>query len=155
MIKADHLRRAVDGLQKQFVALHGHEAFLPRRKFPMSNALFHRLIASYALPDAPLLRASLLAVLCLLYVGGFRTAELVAYLPDRATWLTRASFLWVIGGVATKSPTPQQLQTLAVGDRCEASPRQSKCDATGEVWGDRPVALAYLDVPGNAAKALA
>eukprot|EP00965_Chrysotila_dentata_P004394 142727-Pleurochrysis_carterae.AAC.1 len=40
-----------------------------------------------------------------------------------------------------------------MGDRCEVSPRQIKCDVTGEVWGDRPVALAYLDVPGNAAKA--
>eukprot|EP00965_Chrysotila_dentata_P090066 2972477-Pleurochrysis_carterae.AAC.1 len=68
MIKAEHLRRAVDGLQQQFVARHGHEALLPRRKFPMSNALFHRLIASSALPEAPLLRTSLLAVLCLLYV---------------------------------------------------------------------------------------
>eukprot|EP00965_Chrysotila_dentata_P112289 3712329-Pleurochrysis_carterae.AAC.1 len=61
MIKADHLRREADGLQQQFVALHGHDALLPRRKFPMSNAFFHRLIASSALPEAPLLRASLLA----------------------------------------------------------------------------------------------
>eukprot|EP00965_Chrysotila_dentata_P095557 3158308-Pleurochrysis_carterae.AAC.1 len=98
MIKADHLRRAVDGLQQQFFALHDHEALLPRRKFPMYNALVHRLIASSALPEAPLLCASLLAVLCLLYVGGFRKAELVAYLSDRATWLTCASLLWVIGG---------------------------------------------------------
>eukprot|EP00965_Chrysotila_dentata_P243996 6205722-Pleurochrysis_carterae.AAC.1 len=109
-----------------------------------------------ALPEAPLLRASLLAVLCLLYVSGFRKAELIVYIPDRATWLTRALLLCVIaGGVATKHPTPQQLQALAVGDRCEVSPRQSKCDATGEVWGGRPVTLAYLDVPGNAAMALA
>eukprot|EP00965_Chrysotila_dentata_P045903 1525738-Pleurochrysis_carterae.AAC.1 len=44
---------------------------------------------------------------------------------------------------------------MCIRDRCEVSPRQSKCDATGEVWGDRPIALAYLDMPGNAAKALA
>eukprot|EP00965_Chrysotila_dentata_P244175 6205814-Pleurochrysis_carterae.AAC.1 len=61
----------------------------------------------------------------------------------------------VIGGVATRRPMPQQLQALALGDRCEVSPRQSKCDATVKIWGDRPVALAYLDVPDNAAKALA
>eukprot|EP00965_Chrysotila_dentata_P186028 6141958-Pleurochrysis_carterae.AAC.1 len=42
-----------------------------------------------------------------------------------------------------------------MGDKCEFSPRQSKCDATGEIWGDRPIALAYIDVPGNAANALA
>eukprot|EP00965_Chrysotila_dentata_P094250 3115905-Pleurochrysis_carterae.AAC.1 len=66
----------------------------------------------------------------------------------------RASLLWVIGGVSTKHPAPQQLHALAAGDRCAVSPRRSKCDATGEVWGDRPIALAYADVPGNVAKAL-
>eukprot|EP00965_Chrysotila_dentata_P164448 5429662-Pleurochrysis_carterae.AAC.1 len=113
----------------------------------MSNALFHRLITSSAMPEAPLLRASLLATLCLLCVSGFRKAELVAYLPGRKTWLTC--------GVSTKHPTPQQLHALSTGDRCEVSPRQSKCDATGEVWGDRPIALAYADVSGNGARALA
>eukprot|EP00965_Chrysotila_dentata_P254351 6211840-Pleurochrysis_carterae.AAC.6 len=94
--------------------------------------------------------------MCVLYVSGFRKAELVAYLPERATWLTRASLLRVIGDVSTKHPTPQQLQALAMlGDRCEIFPGQSKCDATGEVMGNRPIALAYVDVPGNAAKALA
>eukprot|EP00965_Chrysotila_dentata_P089638 2959372-Pleurochrysis_carterae.AAC.1 len=60
----------------------------------MSNTLFHRLIASPALPEAPLRRASLLATLCLLYVSGFRKAKLIAYLPERRTWLTHASLLW-------------------------------------------------------------
>eukprot|EP00965_Chrysotila_dentata_P211492 6186492-Pleurochrysis_carterae.AAC.2 len=86
---------------------------------------------------------------------GFRKAELVAYLPKRKTWLTRASLLWLIGRVSTKHPTPLQLEALSAGDRCGVSPRQSKCDATGEVWGDRLIALAYIVVPGNAAKALA
>eukprot|EP00965_Chrysotila_dentata_P166641 5501744-Pleurochrysis_carterae.AAC.1 len=67
---------------------------LPWRKFLMSHSVFHRLIVSPALPNAPLLRASLLATMCVLYVSGFRKAELVAYLPQRATWLTRASLLW-------------------------------------------------------------
>eukprot|EP00965_Chrysotila_dentata_P044855 1490342-Pleurochrysis_carterae.AAC.1 len=35
------------------------------------------------------------------------------------------------------------------------SPRQSKSNARGEVWGKRPMALAYANVPGNAARALA
>eukprot|EP00965_Chrysotila_dentata_P166007 5481111-Pleurochrysis_carterae.AAC.1 len=82
----------------------------------MSNALFHSLIASSAILEAPLLRASLLATFCLLYVSGCRKAELVAYLPERKTWLTRASLLWVIGGVSIKHLTPQQLHALAAGD---------------------------------------
>eukprot|EP00965_Chrysotila_dentata_P247955 6208053-Pleurochrysis_carterae.AAC.1 len=46
----------------------------------MPHNLFHRLsIASSALPEAPLLRASLLATMCVLYVSGFRKADLVAY----------------------------------------------------------------------------
>eukprot|EP00965_Chrysotila_dentata_P065107 2158158-Pleurochrysis_carterae.AAC.2 len=87
MIKAEHLRRAVDGLQQQFVALHGPEALLrnsSRRKLSMSRALFYRLIASPALPEAPLLRAGLLVTMCVLYVSGFCKAELVACLPGRS-----------------------------------------------------------------------
>eukprot|EP00965_Chrysotila_dentata_P075614 2497250-Pleurochrysis_carterae.AAC.2 len=134
MVKAEHLRRAVDGLQEQFVVLHGHEALLPRRKFPMSNALFHRLIASSAMPEAPLLRASLLATLCPLYVSGFRKAELIAY--------------------TCRSGRPGSRAPRSSG--CEVSSRQNKCDATDESWGRHtPIALAYADVPGNAAKALA
>eukprot|EP00965_Chrysotila_dentata_P213417 6187613-Pleurochrysis_carterae.AAC.3 len=52
-------------------------------------------------------------------------------------------------------PMPRQLEALPAGDMCEVPPRQSKCDAIDEVWGDRPIALAYVDVPGNVAKALA
>eukprot|EP00965_Chrysotila_dentata_P008677 282287-Pleurochrysis_carterae.AAC.2 len=76
-------------------------------------------------------------------------------MPERATWLTYATLLWVIGRVTTKLPTLVYLTSLAPGNRCDVSPRQSKCDATGEVWGDRPIALAYAYVPGNAARALA
>eukprot|EP00965_Chrysotila_dentata_P100998 3336407-Pleurochrysis_carterae.AAC.3 len=79
-----------------------------------------------------------------------RTCQNVA-----ATWLTRSSLLWVIGGVFTKQSTLQQLQALSVGDRCEIFSRQSKYNATGEVWSDRPIALAYVNVPGNTANALA
>eukprot|EP00965_Chrysotila_dentata_P088239 2913730-Pleurochrysis_carterae.AAC.1 len=86
------------------------------RKFPMFNALFHRLLASSAMPEAPLLRTSLLATLCLLYVSSFCNAELIAYLPERKTWLTRASLLWVIRGVSTKHPTLRQLEALPAGD---------------------------------------
>eukprot|EP00965_Chrysotila_dentata_P018061 600068-Pleurochrysis_carterae.AAC.1 len=80
MIGAERLRRAVDGLRQQFIALHGHEALLPPRKFSMSHInLFCLLIASPALPEAPFFRASLLATMCVLYVSGFHKAELVAY----------------------------------------------------------------------------
>eukprot|EP00965_Chrysotila_dentata_P262994 6214728-Pleurochrysis_carterae.AAC.4 len=89
-----------------FAVLHGHKANLPRRKFPMSITLFYRLIALPAFPKSSLLCASLLAILCLLYVSGFRKVELIAYLPERATWLMRASLLWVIGGISTEHPTP-------------------------------------------------
>eukprot|EP00965_Chrysotila_dentata_P064542 2140194-Pleurochrysis_carterae.AAC.2 len=90
MIKSEHLQQAVDGLQQRFVAKHGHEALLPRRK----------------------LRASFAATLCclLLYLSGFRKAELVAYMPERATLFTGASLLRVIWSLPTKQPTTLQLQ---------------------------------------------
>eukprot|EP00965_Chrysotila_dentata_P007675 250223-Pleurochrysis_carterae.AAC.2 len=156
MIKVEHLRRAVDGLQQQFVALRGHESFLPRCKFPMPHDLFHCLIASSALSKAPLLRASLLDTMCVLYSVAFvRPKSLKTCRSVRRGLLVHRSCECLIGRVSTKHPTPQQLEALSVGGRCKISPRQSKCDATGEVWGNRPIALAYVDVPGNAAKALA
>eukprot|EP00965_Chrysotila_dentata_P080764 2664827-Pleurochrysis_carterae.AAC.2 len=36
MVKAEHLCRAVDGLQQQFVVLHGHEALLSRTRVSFS-----------------------------------------------------------------------------------------------------------------------
>eukprot|EP00965_Chrysotila_dentata_P023907 792616-Pleurochrysis_carterae.AAC.1 len=62
----------------------------------------------------------------------FYKAELIAYVPERKTWLTRASLLWVIRGVSTMHLTLRQLQALSAEDGCEVFPRQSKCDATGE-----------------------
>eukprot|EP00965_Chrysotila_dentata_P254289 6211822-Pleurochrysis_carterae.AAC.7 len=132
MVKAEQLRRAVDGLHQRFF-FHAHEALLPRRKYPMSNAHFHRFITSLALPEAPLLRASLLAKLCLLYVSGFCKAELTAYLPERTTLLTRASLLWVIGGVFHQAP----LTATAGGPLCRRqmrslpAPEQMRCDGRG------------------------
>eukprot|EP00965_Chrysotila_dentata_P212644 6187156-Pleurochrysis_carterae.AAC.6 len=84
----------------------------------MSHNLFHRLVASSALPEASLLRASLMATMCVLYVSGFRKADRVAYLPERATWLTRASLLWVMGGSPPSTPrrssfTPSRWETGA------------------------------------------
>eukprot|EP00965_Chrysotila_dentata_P007224 234669-Pleurochrysis_carterae.AAC.1 len=58
----------------------------------------------------------------------------LTWMPERKTWLTRASLLWVIGGVSTKQhPTPRQLEALSAGDRGKISMHQSKWDATGEV----------------------
>eukprot|EP00965_Chrysotila_dentata_P170471 5627257-Pleurochrysis_carterae.AAC.1 len=155
MIKAEHLRRAVDGLQQQFVVLHRHEALLSRRKFSMPNALSHRLLASSAMPESPASSRKPPCYALSALRQWFSQSRAHRVFVGRKTWLTRALLLWVIGGVSTKHPTPQQLHALSAGDWCEVSPRQSKCDATGEVWGDRPIALAYADVPCNAAKALA
>eukprot|EP00965_Chrysotila_dentata_P260715 6214010-Pleurochrysis_carterae.AAC.4 len=66
-----------------------------RRKFPLARTLFFRLIASPALPFAPLLRASLVAMLYVLYASAFRKAELVACMLERKTWLRQACFLLV------------------------------------------------------------
>eukprot|EP00965_Chrysotila_dentata_P072120 2382958-Pleurochrysis_carterae.AAC.1 len=137
-IKAEYLRRAVDGLQQQSILLHGHQPLLPRRKFLLSLSL--RSPSCDALP--PLRHCFLL---CRTHCPPACASDL-AYASVAATGY---------GGVSTKHPTPKQLEALSAGDRCEIYPRQSKCDATGKVWGDRTIALAYVDVPGNAAKALA
>ena len=97
---------------------------------------------------------SLTAVFCLLYVSGFRKAELVDH-GEGLTYLTRSSLRWHCGGVETRDPTREQLLALRPGDWVEVWPRQSKCDFTGEVWGDKPVFCHYGNEDGNACRAIA
>eukprot|EP00965_Chrysotila_dentata_P194222 6176235-Pleurochrysis_carterae.AAC.1 len=73
MVKAEHLRRTVDGLQQR---LSRSTATRPSFRGVSSPCQMPSSTASSppqpSLPEAQLLRASLLATLCLLYLSGFR-----------------------------------------------------------------------------------
>eukprot|EP00965_Chrysotila_dentata_P052163 1730844-Pleurochrysis_carterae.AAC.2 len=90
---------------------------------------FSRLIASSAMPEAVLLRASLLATFTSALRQWFsqsRAHRLLAGTKDLAH-ARLAPLGDMIRGVSTKHPTPQQLHALSAGNGCEVSPRQSKC----------------------------
>ena len=122
----------------------------------MTYDVFMKLLAVAAAQGAgtTLAGTSLLAMFCLLYVTGFRKAEIIDC-GAGPTYLMRSSLVWNIGGVALRDPTAAQYRSLKPGDYVEVWPRQSKCDATGEVWGALKIICSWGTYEGNACRALA
>ena len=161
MVPFRAVRACLNGLLRQFIRRHGAEALIPRRKKPMHHGLFMLLLSLTAVrvgtlhwTATGLFGHSLRAVICLMYVTGFRKAELVDH-GEGLTYLTRSSLRWCIRGVkGIRDPTAAELRSVGPGDYVEVWPRQSKCDFTGEVWGDKPVFLHWSSDAGNACAAL-
>jgi hypothetical protein len=161
MVPLKFVREVLKGLVQIFIQTHGAEALLPKRKAPIPFSVFIKLtavetvrIGSRVWNANSTLGVSTLAMICLLWSTGFRKAEIVD--NARGTHLRRSSLKWCIAGRLVESPSIAQLQSLKEGcDYVEVWPRQSKCDATGEVWGDKKIFLAYYNTPGNACAALA
>jgi hypothetical protein len=152
------------GLRRRFVQRHGHEALLVRRKRPISYDMLRMLleVTAVSLPGGrtwhrnSLLGVSTAAMICLLYSGGFRKAEIVSG-PEGCMPLLFSSLTWHLGGVTyAATPPAKKLRFPQSGDYVAVAPRVSKCDITGEIWGDKPVYLHYIEGQvGNAFLALA
>ena len=161
LIPLKFVRLTLKGLLQRFVRAHGHEALLPDRKWPIPHSVFVQLLrltsVSYGATRwtaSSLLGKSTLAMICLLYASGFRKAEITDH-GAGLTYLTRSSVRWVIAGVAYSDPSIAMLAKRGVGTYAEVLPRQSKCDFTGEVWGDKPTFHHWAAAEGNACEALA
>ena len=102
-----------------------------------------------------LLGSSTLAMICICYGSGFRKAEITTY-DARSTPLTFASLVWHLDGTDYTDYPPERLLTHPT-QLCYVAvyPRESKCDFTGEIWGDKPSYHHYSDQVGNAFAALA
>ena len=140
------VRRVLAALVKKFIALHGPDAILPRRKEPLDAPRIARILA---LADgtrisarntidwkAPLFRV-FKALLCSGFAAAFRKAELIpaSCETDVNQYLTRASISWVIKGVPTAYPNAEQLAALQTGDYCVIKPPLLKNDAFGLHFG--------------------
>ena len=165
MVPSVGVRSTLDALKARFVRRHGHEALMPKRKSPIMFPLFSQLLLLTSVPLSAtrvwnadsLLGLSTLAMICMLYSSGFRKAEIVSG-PWHTHPLTFASLSWNLGGQVwgRRRPPDALLLRPRPGDFVQVFPRESKCDSTGEVWGDRPAYLHFSDDEvGNAFKALA
>jgi integrase len=156
-----YVRSTLTGLLRRFIRVHGHEALLPDRKWPLPHGHFISLlrlkrikVGSTYWEAESLLGQSTLAMICLLYAAGFRKAEITDH-GGGVTYLTRSSLRWFIKGKFYYEPAAKLLSSLSPGDYVEVWPRQSKCDFTGEVWGDKPTFHHWSPVEGNACAMLA
>ena len=161
MVPLKFIRITLRGMLQRFVRVHGHEALVPDRKWPMSHRIFTQLLTlscakcgSGTWQSSSLLGVSTLAMICLLYASGFRKAEITSH-GSGLSYLTRSSLRWVIGGCPCADPSGARLAAAGPGSYVEVYPRESKCDFTGEIWGDKPTAHHWGSEPGNAFCALA
>ena len=160
LVSLKYVRMTLRGLLQRFVRVHGHEALLPDRKWPLPFEVFIGLIqlrqvkfgATVWHADS-LFGLSTIAALCLLYASGFRKAEITDH-GAGLSYLTRSSVIWIIGGQRYKSPNAAVLMSAGQGDYAEVWPRQSKCDFTGEVWGAFATFHHFSTEEGNAFRAL-
>ena len=162
MVSLNCVRPTLKGLYQKFIDTHGIEALRVQQKHPISYDILTKLlrVKSVALGRQgtwsadDLQGVSTRAVICLLYTTGFRKAEVVR--TPLNSHLTRSSVTWVISGhKISNGPSAIELMRLRTSDYCVILPNLSKCDATGEVWGHKPIFLPYRDEPGNACHALA
>jgi hypothetical protein len=149
------------GLIQLFIREHGPEALIPRRKAPLTFSIFQALIAlqsvtvgSMRWSSDSVLGVSTIAMMCLLWSSGFRKAEIVD--NAKGSYLTRASLRWFINGTYVSTPNALHFQQMREGvSYVEVWPKQSKCDATGEIWGGQKTFHTYHKRPGNCCAALA
>ena len=160
------VRRVLEALVKKFIALHGAEAILPKRKEPLDAVRIARMLAvadgtklsarSTVDWNTPLFRV-VKALLCTGFAAAFRKAELIpaSSVTDINHYLTRASVSWILGGEAVAFPSAEQLAAITVGDYCALKPPLLKNDAFGLHFGWKPIWLPVGNSTTNAARAIA
>ena len=163
MVPFTLLSQVMRGLKQRFVERHGHEALLVQRKYPLFYVHLVGLLAvvsvllpgNYLWEADSLLGCSTLAMVSLCYSSGFRKAEITTF-DARSTPLTFGSLVWHLNGVDYSDLPPSNLlRHPTYFDYVSVYPRQSKCDYTGEIWGDKPSYHHYSTTVGNAFVALA
>ena len=150
--------RRCDLLLRDYVAMHGPEALVPRRREPLTNPLIAGLLN---LPEDTVLGprskvqwshpnfSSLRAMFATFAQTGFRKAELslaegVAFGKIHASL---ANVRWLIGGKIYEAPTAEQLRSLSDGDFCLLTPPLSKSDQFGLHWGASTIYLRFYSSP--------
>ena len=163
MVPFTLLSQVMKGLKRRFVERHGHEALLANRKRPLFYKHLVSLLAvsSVLLPGGvmwqagSLLGVSTTAMICLCYSSGFRKAEITTF-DSRSTPLVFSSLVWHLQGTEYFGQPPFHLLRSPTDICCVAVyPRQSKCDFTAEIWGDKPSYHHFSPALGNAFCALA
>ena len=177
-VRAAHLRRnvrlpdapcvakAMRGLLKQYVRVHGVASLLPHRKEPIENrhcrAIYElpegtKLSATLALEWGSLATVAFVALLNMLRAAGMRKSDLLPVTPEEfdRSHVTRSHVEYIIAGRRVRDPSAALLRGLREGDRLLLRPGCSKADPLALTFGDKEIPINWHDSPLNAAKAFA
>ena len=155
-------RTVLNGMEQAHMLVHGKRSLLPRRKEPVPDSV---LAGIYNIVEGtkcgPLVAGShdferLLDAISILEDTGMRKIEL-ARAPEELflQCLTWEDITWRCGDQIIANPTDEQLATLGPRWCVLILPPNSKCDATGETWGNKPIPIPWEAHEGNAVVRLA
>jgi hypothetical protein len=146
------VNKVVDSLKKQYIALHGPEGLMPKRREPFSGDMVDRMLGApnglkFGSRSNPLLRwdswlgINLAAAIAVSRAGGFRLAE-IALAPDEnfdASRMSRASLFFILGGTLLRHPSAEQLHAASDGDQAGLLVGVAKNDQFVEHFGPHPL----------------
>jgi len=148
-------------MNQAYMRIHGKRSLMPKRKEPMPDQVIQgfyglpagqRFGAMRARPDDHNFQTFLDAV-STLEDTGLRKAELIRQQEDlymRCLDWSDVAFLCRKGKITT-TPTRKQLRKMDTTCCVVITPTVSKCDATGEHWGNNPIPLPWENDERNSA----
>jgi len=156
--KFKYTRQVLSGMSQAFMAVHGKDSLRPRRKEALPDAAYG---AMFRIPRGTVIGSmrvggasfeTLLDAVSLLDDTGMRKAEVVSQPAD--TFLKCMVWFdvnWFIQGREVARPSLEQLMSMTKHCYVLITPTNSKCDATGEVWGTHPMSIPFADHRSNGA----
>ena len=159
-------RTVLKGMKEGYLAVYGKRSLLPKRKEPIPNALRE---VCYSPPLGTMLGrtpandsshdfVSLLDMISLLEDTGLRKDECVTQPDERyLRCLTWGDIAWKLrADYVTSYPTDRELKKqLTRQSSLYLQPPNSKCDVTGEVWGNKLIPIPWAKSRRNAARRIA
>jgi hypothetical protein len=152
-------RLMLKGMSEAYLAIHGKESLKARRKEGMPDSVRDGI---FAIPDGTRLSSltfrrgthntdTILDVISVLQDTGLRKAEVVE--PVGSLYLRCQSWgdiAWMVDGHIHVTLSDGGLSNVGQHITLIIIPTNSKCDATGEHWGNKPIPIPYEDAQHNA-----
>ena len=152
-------RQVLKGMCEAFMFVHGKDSLKPRRKEAMPDWVRDAMFAippgtrlpSHTFQPGSHVTDTVLDAISVLEDTGLRKAEIVRQRGDLyIRCLTWADVAWRDGDDILTNLTNARLSARLVYLSLLITPTNSKCDATNEHWGNKPIPIPYADTVHNA-----
>ena len=147
------------GLTRKFLAKWGNSALIPKQRLPLPVPVVKQLldtpsgtkVGNWVVDRSSRKWLSVAALMAVQSNTGMRKSEVTlpqweeAWHPGLLNW---GAVTWIVGGVHKHHLTPQELQNLTQADFVVLKPPPSKADPFLQVWGAKPIYIAYSPQKG-------